>query len=247
MGLINTFCSHFLYLPIAFPSLSAVVFEGFFPKSSFWHISRAENMAVFLLTVKYSFPLMIICFSFCNNLLCSFYPNIYPYTNTCPRPRPTSAATGRNQFPGHLLIWMNMRLLLLLWKEKKKQTQQFPWEFMQCEQNTSWQNGEPRNSSLVALLGKLHFKFLAQGFVWLAPGKLFNIFINLVGALEPTLIEEDHPLNAICHQQFYFFQLNLFSVSPLFSPIPPNLFLADCFPVISNILWLLRYSGAAGC
>lgn len=119
---------------------------------------------------------------------------------------------------------------------------------MQCEQNTSWQNGEPRNSSLVALLGKLHFKFLAQGFVWLAPGKLFNIFINPVGALEPTLIEEDHPLNAICHQQFYSFQLNLFSVSPIFPPsIPPIHFLADYFPVISNILWLLRYSGAAGC
>lgn len=157
----------------------------------------------------------------------------------------SSYCTGINELPGHLLIWMNMRLLLLLWKTK--QTQQFLWEFMQCEQNTSWQNGEPRNSSLVALLGKLHFKFLAEGFVWLAPGKLFNIFINPVVALEPTLIWEDHPLNAICHQEFYFFQLSLFSISAFFFffSIPPNHFLVDCFPVISNILWLLKYSVVA--
>lgn len=182
----------------------------------------------------------------CNNLLCSFYPNIHPYTNTCPRLRPTSAATGRNQFPGHLLIWMNMRLLLRLWKKKKKQTQQFPWEFMQCEQNTSWQNGEPRNSSLVALLGKLHFKFLAQGFVWLAPGKLFNIFINPVGALEPTLIEEDHPLNAICHQQFYFFQLNLFCFT-VFSPYSSQPFLSWLFPSDLKYSVIAQIFRAVGC
>lgn len=93
---------------------------------------------------------------------------------------------GMNELPGHLVIGTNARLVLLL--RKKKRTQQFLWEFMQCEQNTSWRNGEPRNSSLLALLGKLHFKFLAEGFVWLAPGKLFNIFINPVVALEPMLI-----------------------------------------------------------
>lgn len=144
-------------------------------------------MAVFLLTVKYSLSIMMFSFSSYNNVLCRFYTNTHTYTHTPTRSLNVSSHhTGSTELPGHLVIWMNMRLLLFLWK--MKQTQQFLWEFMQCEQNTSWQNGEPRNSSLVALLGKLHFKFLAEGFVWLAPGKLFNIFINPVVALEPTLI-----------------------------------------------------------
>lgn len=171
-----------------------LLFYRVFQKSYLWHVMHifhAENMAVFLLTVKYSFSIMIACFSFYNNsnLLCRFCTNIHTYIHKHVPTRASNVSrhrTGGTELPGHLLIWMNMRLLRLLWK--KKQTQQFLWEFMQCEQNTSWQNGEPRNSSLVALLGKLHFKFLAEGFVWLAPGKLFNIFINPVVALEPTLI-----------------------------------------------------------